>query len=161
MHIMKSTYGLPALRIALLAVCAAATAPLFAQDAPPPPPPQGSHAPRDPARMQAMMLKHMTRELSLTPDQVTQVQTIQTDEAAKMTALNADTGDAGKDKHRQEKAIREDENTRIKAVLTDDQKTRFDAMEASQRERRGHHPGGEGGAPAGGDTPPPPPPPSL
>jgi hypothetical protein len=42
-------------------------------------------------------------------------------------------------------AMRTDENTKIKALLTDDQKPKFDAYLASMPQGRG--PGGGGGAP--------------
>ena len=152
MTTMMKKFALPALRIALLGACAAcAAAPMLAQDAPPPPPPQGAgQGHHGGGEMQGRMLKRMTRELNLTPDQVSQIQAIQGDEAAKMHALNEDSSDPNT--HMQKKAIREDGMSRTRAVLTDDQKPKFDAMLAQQKERQQEH--RQGGAP-------PPPPPSL
>ena len=48
-------------------------------------------------------------------------------------------------------AMRADENTQIKALLTDDQKPKYDAYIASLPQRGGR--GGGGGAPAGGPPP--------
>ncbi len=151
MTTMMRKFALPALRIALLGACAACVAaPMVAQDGPPPPPPSGAGHGHGGGEMQAHMLKRMTRELNLTPDQVSQIQAIQGDESAKMQALNADSSDP--DTHKQRKAIREDGMSRTRAVLTDEQKPKFDAMIAQQRERQQEH--HQGGAP-------PPPPPSL
>ena len=152
-------YGFPTLRVALLGSCAAAFAlPALAQDAPPPPPAaaqQGPGAPMHNGRdNSAHMLKHMTRELSLTPDQVSQIQAIQSDESSKIQALQADTADAGRGKHQQMKAIHDDQVSRIRAVLTDDQKPKFDAMLQQMKQRKQEQ------RQQGGATPPPPPPPS-
>ena len=106
--------------------------------------------------MQARMLKRMTKELNLTPDQVSQIQAIQSDEATKLQALQSDTSDSGKGKHQQMKAIRDDQMSRTRAVLTDDQKPKYDAMLEQMKERQQeHHQGG------GNQPPPPQPPPSL
>jgi hypothetical protein len=50
-------------------------------------------------------------------------------------------------------AMRADENTQIKALLTDDQKPKYDAYLASMPQGRG----GGGGQGGGGAAPPPPP----
>ena len=153
---MTEAFGFGIVRAVVLAGCVAAAAvPAMAQsqDAPPPPPAgHGMH--HDGPEQQARMLKRMTRELNLTPDQVTQVQAIQADEASKMQALNADTSDAGHGRHQQVKAIHEDGQARTRALLTDDQKTKFDAMEAHMKE----HEHERGQRSDGGNTPPPPPP---
>src|SRR5437868_1624624 len=47
------------------------------------------HGHGDPAERQAHMLKMMTKKLDLTPDQVTQVQGIQSDSASQMQALHS------------------------------------------------------------------------
>ena len=155
-------FALPALRVALLGVCAAAlAAPMFAQDAPPPPPPGAQQGPGyggpgggqgRGAEMQAHMLKRMTKELNLTDDQVSQIQAIQSDEATKIQALQADTSDSGHGKHQQMKAIHDDQMSRTRAVLTDDQKPKFDAMLQQMKERQQEH------HQRGGTQPPPPPP---
>ena len=158
------TFGFPALRVALLGVCAAAlAAPMVAQDAPPPPPPGAQQGPGGPGgpghgggENSARMLKHLTRELNLTPDQVSQIQAIQSDEETKMQALHADTSDTGKGRHQQAKAIHEDGISRTRAVLTDDQKPKFDAMLEKMKERQQEH--RQGG---GNQATPPQPPPSL
>ena len=156
MTTMIKKYGFSALRVALLGICAAAiAAPMHAQDAPPPPPPGGGYGHGGGGENPARMLKHLTRELNLTPDQVSQVQAIQSDEATKMQALQADSSDTGKGRHQQMKAIHEDETGRIRAVLTGDQVSKYDAMLEQMKERRQEHRQG------GQNQPPPPPPSSL
>jgi len=93
----------------------------------------------------------MQRRLNLSADQTTQVKAIFADGRAKMEALRANTSLAPADRHAQGEALRQDEHAKIEAVLTPDQKTKFDEMEARMREHR--HDG-----PDGGGAPPPPPP---
>jgi protein CpxP len=95
-------------------------------------------------------LDRMTRDLSLTPDQVAKIKPIMEDSRRQMMALR-DADGAQDDRRAKMMAIQHGESTQIKAVLTDDQKPKFDAMEARMRERRDR--GGNGGPP-----PPPPPP---
>jgi protein CpxP len=102
-------------------------------------------------------LQMMQTELNLTPDQTTKVKAILEDGRTKMMALR-DAGGTPEDNRPKMMALREAETAQIKAVLTDDQKPKFDAMEARQRDRmRGG--GGNGAAPP--PPPPPPPPPAA
>lgn len=153
--------------MALLAVCSAAlTAPLavLAQDTPPLPPAQnggggygagpGAGGGRGDmaARMQereARQLEMMTTQLSLTPDQVTAIKQINADSDAKMQA--AFSNQSGGDVRSQMMALRADRNAKIRALLTPDQQTKFDAMPQGPRGVGGPGGGGNGGAP-----PPPP-----
>ncbi len=145
-------------RLAMVAVCGAAmtatlsAVPLAAQDAPPPQqgggPPEGGR--RDPAEMQARRLQMMTKQLNLSPDQVTQIKAIDDDQMTQMHALHDDTSTPQADKRTKMMAIRQASMEKTRAVLNDEQKTKFDAMEARHRE----HGRGEG---QGGDGPPPPP----
>ncbi len=58
-------------------------------------------------------------------------------------AMRQDTSDVGDDRRAKMMTMRQAQATKIKAVLTDDQKTKYDAMMASQRQRGGG--GGQGG----------------
>ena len=129
------------------------------QDAPPPPPdgqmqgpPPGGHEGRggNPERRVEMLQKH----LRLTDDQTAQVKSIFGEERSKMEALRSNTALAPQDKRAQMMAIHEDGDAKIHAVLTPEQKTKYDEMEARMRERRR---GGPQGQPGGDATPPPPP----
>ncbi len=146
------------LRLAVLVLCTGTigTAGLHAQDAPPPQQQGGGRSYGGPGgggpEMQQRQLDHMTRDLSLTPDQVTSIKAIQDDAHKQQTALREDTSTTGPEKRAKMMAMRETENTKIKAVLTDDQKPKYDAMVARMMQQREHR--------QENSAPPPPPPPS-
>jgi periplasmic protein CpxP/Spy len=115
-----------------------------AQDAPPPPlqggqqqgPPQGGRGMRDPGARAAQL----QQQLGLTDDVTAKVKTIFTDGTAKMQALRQSGGS-----REDMMAIRSDETTKVKALLTPDQQTKYDALLEAQRGRGGPPP--SGGAP--------------
>ncbi len=113
------------------------------------PPPHGPHG--DPAERQAHMLQMMTKRLDLTPDQVTQVKAIQADNQTQMQAIHSDTSLQPADRRAKMMDLHKAENDKMRAVLNDDQKAKFDAMEAKRHERMQHGTGAQ-------DAPPPPPP---
>jgi Spy/CpxP family protein refolding chaperone len=128
-------------RRALIAIaCSAAlAAPMFAQQDPSSNPPQqqgaggyGNHGPENPDRRVA----RLTKALNLSSDQASQIKSILTDGQQQMQALRQDTSVQGPDRHARMMALRQAEETKIKGVLTDDQKAKFDAMQAQGRERR-------------------------
>ena len=146
-------HALPVLRAALLAVCTSALAvPMVAQDAPPPSQGQGRGGPEQ----QQRQLDMMTKQLNLTPDQVTQIKTIQADGRTKMIAMRDDTSTSQDDKRAKMMSMRQDEQGKVRGVLTDDQKPKYDAMLKQMQERRG---GGYGGGNGGNGGAPPQPPP--
>jgi protein CpxP len=143
-----------AARIAAMALCTLVlgSATLHAQDTPPPPPsgeqgppPGGQGGRMNPERQ----LEMMTKALNLTPDQVAQVKTIQADNRKETMALREDTATPQDQKREKMMAMRAASEAKIRAVLNDDQKPKYDAMLAQQRGRM------QGGR--GGDGPPPPP----
>jgi Spy/CpxP family protein refolding chaperone len=93
------------------------------------------------------MMKDM---LGLSDAQTTQVKAILDDERTKSEALRADQSADPQANRAKMGEIRKDSETRIAAVLTPDQKTKWDTMR-SQQQRRG--PGGP--PPAGAPQPPP------
>jgi len=118
---------------------------LLAQDNSAPPPQQEQsggmeHGRRgmDPDRQ----LQHMTRQLDLSADQQNQIRPILMDRQQKMQALWQNQSLSREDRRTQMQSIREDSKSKIEAVLNDQQKQKFDAMQ----EERGRH----GGAYAGG-----------
>ena len=141
---------------ALLCGAVLAAAPALAQDAggPPPPPPPGQHGPGGPG----MMMRGMDRELNLTADQKTQVHAIMEETRTKAEALRDNSSLSQKDRREQMMKLHEDSMAKVRALLTDEQKTKFDQM---QKERREHMrgPRGEGAGQGEGSAPPPPPPP--
>ncbi len=121
--------------------------------------PAGHRGHGDPEQMEQRRLDTMTKHLNLTPDQVTQVKAIMDDTHTQMTALRNDHASAANgpasndgptpDQRAKMMSIHQSERTRIRAVLTDDQKAKLDARQAQMREHRNN--GGNDGAP-----PPPP-----
>lgn len=159
---MKTTRTLPKLRLTMLFLCTVGlgTVAMHAQDAPPPPdqtqgpPPGGQMGGAGRGGMGGeRQIQMMTKQLNLTPDQVTKVKAIDADNMQQMMALRNDTSTAQSDKRSKMMSLRQDRETKIKALLTDDQKSKYDEMQAKMRERRMEHQG-EGN----GDAPPPPPP---
>ena len=139
---------------ALLAISCTGAA--LAQDNPPPPPDQNQAGPppQGPGRGMRMdpdrMLARLTQELNLTSDQQSQIKPLLVERQQKMQALFQDQSLAPEDRRRQMRTISEGTHDKIKALLNDDQKQKFDAMQQRMR----------GDAPrAGSGGPPPPPPP--
>ncbi|HTV14314.1 MAG TPA: hypothetical protein VME68_06340 [Acidobacteriaceae bacterium] len=92
-------------------------------------------------------LEHMTKQLNLTADQQTQIKPILVDRQQKMQALWQNQSLSREDRRSQMMAIRQDSETKINAVLNDDQKQKYQAMQEHM------HRGGPGG---GGENGPPP-----
>jgi Spy/CpxP family protein refolding chaperone len=149
-----------AMQVGILALGMAAL-PAMAQDpgAPPPPPPPGQaghYGHGGPGRMGEHQVEFLTKQLNLTADQSTQVKAIEDDSRKQFMALREDTSTVGADKRGKMMEIQKASQEKIRALLTEEQKTKYDALQAEMRERRENHQGGPGGPP-----PPPPPPPTA
>lgn len=95
----------------------------------------------------AQMLDEMTKELALTPTQKTGIQTIQEDLAAQRKALPQTM--AREERRAKMTANRAAADVKIKALLSPDQQTKYDAMQAKRRaQMQAMRPQG-GGAPGG------------
>jgi len=135
-------------RLALLAICGAAlltAAPAMAQGG------GGGGMGGGRGMNTQQQLDRMTEALTLTADQQTAIKAILDQSMKDNMALRQDTSLSDDDRMAKMRSIRESQTAKIKAVLTDDQKTKYDAMMAAQRQR----------GPGGGGAPPPPPPPAL
>lgn len=125
----------------------------LAQDTPPPPPNAGQDQPQpgmqadgphgrgmrmDPDRQ----LQRLTSELNLTTDQQTQIKPLLVERQQKMQALMQDQSGAPEDRRIQARSIMEGTSNSIKALLNDDQKQKFEAMQ--ERMRRNRPMGGPG-----------------
>jgi len=108
-----------------------------------------------PAERDAHQLEMLTKRLSLTADQQTAIKQIQADSTAKMEALHTDTSTPREQKHDKAMQMMTDRQTAIRAVLTADQQTKYDAMTAEMKEHMKDRMHGMGD----GNAPPPPPPP--
>jgi Spy/CpxP family protein refolding chaperone len=106
--------------------------------------------------MRGDQVEFLTKQLNLTPDQVTQVKAIDDDASKQMKALREDTSIAQDDKRTKMMDIRKSSQDKIRGLLTAEQQTKFDALQAQMRERRGNRGGGDGPPP-----PQPPPPPAA
>jgi periplasmic protein CpxP/Spy len=142
-------------RTVLVVLCGAGlamSAAVAQQDTAPPatdgqqqaPPANGAQGPQsgprgmNPERQLAMM----QQQLSLTDDQTAQIRQILTDASGKMDALRANTALSQDDRRAQMMTLRQGMQAKIRAALTPDQQTKYDAMQASMRQRRGA--GGDG-----------------
>jgi Spy/CpxP family protein refolding chaperone len=101
-------------------------------------------------------LEHLTRVLSLNADQQTQVKALLTEQRQKMEALrnggsDADASSQGAPPRREQmESIRNDTDTKITALLNDDQKTKFAQWQAERKARMEHR---QGGGPEGAPPP--------
>jgi hypothetical protein len=102
----------------------------------------------------------MTKQLNLSPDQVTQIKAINEDTRKQSMAVRDDSTIAQADKRDKMMDIHKASQDKIRAVLNDEQKTKYDDMMAKMRERMGNRGGGDN-APAPPPPPPPPAPPQL
>ena len=78
-------------------------------------------------------LSTLTKKLNLTPDQVTQVKAIDDDAMQQAKAVRDDTSMAKADRRAKMMDIRKAAQDKVRAVLTDDQKTKYDAMQAEMQ----------------------------
>lgn len=104
-------------------------------------PPPGGQRGMNPERRLAMM----QQQLGLSADQTTQIRGILTEVRGKMEAVRANTALAPEDRRSQMMTLRQGEQARVRAVLTPDQQTKYDAMQERMRQRRGA--GGDGAQP--------------
>ena len=140
--------GRARMRGATLALCVSllGTIPMTAQEqSATPPAPQGDAAQAGgrPAtdQMVERQIERLTKALSLTPDQVTQVRPILKDETSQMTALRQDTETSQSDKRGKMMQIRSAAQAKIRALLSGDQQTQYDALLAQQQQRMGRRRG--------------------
>lgn len=141
--------------------------------APAPPPPQDSaqSAPQSASGPDGQMPQHwhhapnpqrqahwMAKKLALTPDQQSQLEPILADRDQRMQAIQADTTLAPRDRHQKMKALRDDSQQKISAILTPAQQQQFAQMQQEQQDR--HHHGPQGGPDSDPNAVPPQAPPS-
>ena len=158
--IVDSFYALLLMRriVLLGAVLLSGVCALWAQPDGPPPggPPPGAQAEMDTGSRVDHELKHLTQMLDLSAAQQTQVKALLTDQKAQLDTLRKSVeeqdGPPSETIRQKASAIRDDTNSKIAALLSDDQKTKYSAWlekrkEAEERRRQQQ-----------GDGPPPPPP---
>jgi Spy/CpxP family protein refolding chaperone len=149
---MKNTFKL----LSLLSLSAIALAPLArAEDAPaaPPAPPAGEHPHQghgDRAAMRANRLKMLDEKLHLTDAQKQQITGIWAGAEQQGKALRDDDSLSKDDRRAKMGEIMKASHAQVRAILTPEQQTAFDAMPPP--EMHGHR-----GPPKGDDAPPAPP----
>jgi periplasmic protein CpxP/Spy len=89
----------------------------------------------DPQRQVNML----TKRLNLTGEQKNQILPILTDRKQQMKSIHEDTSLSQQDRRAKVRSIFEDSNAKIKAVLNDDQKQKYDQMQQQRRERMQQH----------------------
>lgn len=127
------TFQATAMKIAMVALCSGALSalPMMAQDAAPAAPQAGSRA----GRMQGRQLEMLTEKLNLTADQQTQVKAIDEDTMKQMMAVRNDTSLSQDDRRSKMMDIRKTSQDKIRGILTDDQKTKYEALQAEMRQK--------------------------
>jgi Spy/CpxP family protein refolding chaperone len=100
-------------------------------------PSQSGHG--TPGQRQEHQLQSLTKKLNLTPDQVTQVKAIEDDSQQQMMALRSDSSVADQDRRTKMMDIRKSSQDKIRAVLTDEQKPKFDALMAQRQQHMQEH----------------------
>ena len=96
--------------------------------------PAERHQP-DPNRQVRML----TKKLNLTADQQNQILPILTSRQEQMQNIRADASLSPQDRRAKMRAAREDSDTKIRGLLTDDQKKSYDQMQQQMRERMQQH----------------------
>jgi Spy/CpxP family protein refolding chaperone len=147
MTMFRKMFRSSMLRLVVLAIGATvlSTLPAMAQDPSAPPPPQGQAGPERGGPGRGNQVEFLTKKLNLTPDQVTQVKAIDADTMKQMMALRSDTSLTPDEKKPKMTAIHQASQDKIRAVLTPDQQTKFDALQTEMRGRMRDR--GQGGPP--------------
>jgi Spy/CpxP family protein refolding chaperone len=122
-------------RLCLIALALAAAFGVHAQDSGAPPPDaqamHGQHQPPDPQERAQKLAKH----LQLNAEQQAQVATILQTQQQKMQALRSG-GAKGQERRDQARAIMQDGDRQLQAVLSDSQRARYVAMKERAIEKR-------------------------
>ena len=90
----------------------------------------------------------MTRRYNLSADQQNQIKPILMDQQQRMQSLRQDSSLSPEEKKAKMQSIRSDSNSKIEAILNDDQKKQFEQDHQSMQERTQQRP--QGGGPDGG-----------
>lgn len=88
-------------------------------------------------------VQHLTKALNLSDDQQAKVKSILEDQKNQMQSLRQDTSMSQQDRRAKFQQIHEASTQKIRATLNDDQKAKFDQMQAQHKEHMGTHGQGE------------------
>ena len=152
MDMMKfgRSFRKPVMRTAILALCttAVSSVPMMAQDNSAAAPQQQDQAGSARGGRGERQIEMLTKKLNLTPDQVTQVKAIEDDSRTQAMAVRDDSSIAQPDKRAKMMDIRKASQDKIRGVLTDEQKPKYDAILAEQQQRMQNRGGGADASPA-------------
>jgi Spy/CpxP family protein refolding chaperone len=85
-------------------------------------------------------LQMLTKQLNLTQEQQEKIRPILQDQHTKMEQLEQNSSTSKEDRRSQMQQMHQDTVSRVKEVLNDDQKAKFDKMQQNMMEHRhGHH----------------------
>jgi hypothetical protein len=102
----------------------------------------GGHMHRGQHMSPDQQLQRLDQALNLSDEQKNQIRPILEDRSQKMQSLHSDSSLSQEDKRSKMRSIFEDSNGKIRAVLNDDQKQKFDQMQQQKRERMQKHQSG-------------------
>ena len=93
-------------------------------------------------------LEHLSQKLDLTDAQKPQVKAVLQGQRDQMRQLMQNSSGSNDDNRAKMREVHEKANAKIRGLLTDDQKDKFDKMQAEQRKRwQEGHEGGNGATP--------------
>jgi Spy/CpxP family protein refolding chaperone len=98
-------------------------------------------------------LAHMTKRYKLTADQQSQIKPILQDEQQQMEGMRSDTSTSRDDKRAKMQSMHQASTQKIEAVLTDEQKQKFEADQQKMQEHRAQHMHGGANGPQGAPPP--------
>ncbi len=81
-------------------------------------------------------LAHMTKALDLTSDQQTQLKPILQNRRDQLQQLRQDSSTPRPEKYAKMKAMDEESNSKVEAILNPEQKTKYESMIAKRRQQR-------------------------
>ena len=84
----------------------------------------------------ARMVAQYQKQLSLTTEQTQQLQDVMKQSAAAIQELRANTGLSRPERMGKMKSLRDERDSKVKALLTDEQKKQYDALEQKRAERQ-------------------------
>jgi Spy/CpxP family protein refolding chaperone len=93
-------------------------------------------------------VQRMTKKLNLTSAQQDQILPILTSRQQQMESIRSDNSLSAQDRRAKFRAVREDSDTKIRAVLNDDQKSKYDQMQKQMHERHSEHGNQNSGSPS-------------
>src|SRR5215813_1951507 len=104
-------------------------------------PDDSANRPTGPRRMPSVddQVKDLTQQLNLSDSQQAQVKTILQDQRGQMKKLMEDSSGSREENRSKMREIHEKSSARIKDLLTDEQKPKYDKLEEERRQRMGRH----------------------